>query len=348
MLNALDIAQQLHGRLFGDGNITVDSICPVSASRPDALAIVLSKHDLKFIDHCQAAIVVGPAAIGNIKAPVKIVIDALDVTLLNHLLRYYKAEKYHLLDQENVSTIPGVFIGKHARIGKGCHFMPGVRIHNGAVIGDNVAIHANTVIKEGTVVGNNVTIDSNNSIGNFSFEYMLNSSGEYERLESIGRVIIEDNVDIGCNNTIDRGTLGDTVIGRGSKIDNLCQIGHDCRIGQHCLIISQSGVAGHTILGNRVTVHGQSAIAGHLHIGDGTVIQGKSGVSRSCPPRSKLFGYPARDSHQYMKSLATLNALSKGKAPMIPTRNVKSLKPGREAHGEASWFGKIRQKLPFK
>ena len=347
MLNALDIAQRLHGRLFGDGSITVDAVCPVLGSRPDALAIVLSKHDLEFIDHCQAPIVVGPEAIGKIKAPAKVVIDALDVTLLNRLLRYYKAEKYHLLDQENVSTIPGVFIARHARIGKGCHFMPGVRIHNGAVIGDNVAIHANTVIKEGTVIGNNVTIDSNSSIGNFSFEYMLNSAGDYERLESIGRVIIEDDVDIGCNNTIDRGTLGDTVIGRGSKIDNLCQIGHDCHIGQHCLIISQSGVSGHTTLGNRVTVHGQSGIAGHLDVGDGTVIQAKSGVSRSCPARSKLFGYPARDSRQYMKSLATLNALSKGKASMIPA-HLQSLKPECEVYGKESWFRKIRQKLHSK
>lgn len=135
--------------------------------------------------------------------------------------------------------------------------MPGVRIMNGVTIGNNVAIHANTVIKEGTVIGNNVTIDSNNSIGNYSFEYMSGKDGSYQRVESIGRVIIEDDVEIGCNNTIDRGTFGDTVIGKGSKIDNQVQIGHDCRIGKHCLIISQCGFAGHTVLGDHVVVHGQ-------------------------------------------------------------------------------------------
>ena len=338
MLKASDIAILLNGRLVGDQQATANVICPVSTSHAEALAIVLSAHDMKNLSACKASIIIGPKAIANIEARVeakaKIIIDRLDVTTLNTLLRYYKAEKYHLMEQENVSTVPGVYISKYATIGKDCHFMPGVRILNGVVIGDNVAIHSNTIVKEGTIIGNNVTIDSNNSIGNFSFEYMLNQIGEYERLESVGRVIIEDNVEIGSNNTIDRGTLGDTIIGRGTKIDNLVQIGHDCRIGPHCLIVSQSGIAGHTILGSRVTVHGQSAIAGHLHIGDGTVIQGKSGVSRSCPAGSRLFGYPARDSKAYMKSLAALNGLSRS-SKNKPIKNTE--------HQKISWLDKLRQ-----
>lgn len=331
MLKASDIKILLNGRLVGDQQATANVICPVSASHADALTIILSAQDLKNLSTCKAGIIVGPKAIADIEAKAKIIIDRLDVITLNTLLRYYKAEKYRLKEQENISTMLGVYISRHATIGKDCHFMPGVRILNGAIIGNNVAIHSNTIIKEGTIIGDNVTIDSNNSIGNFSFEYMLNQAGEYERLESVGRVIIKDDVEIGSNNTIDRGTLGDTIIGRGTKIDNLVQIGHDCHIGRHCLIVSQSGIAGHTTLGNRVIVHGQCAIAGHLHIGDGSVIQGKSGVSRSCPPGSRLFGYPARDSKAYMKSLATLHGLSKGKP-------IKKSEPRA-----IRWLDKLRQ-----
>ncbi|MET4696192.1 UDP-3-O-(3-hydroxymyristoyl)glucosamine N-acyltransferase [Endozoicomonas lisbonensis] len=310
MFKACEIASFLHGQLHGDKDTGFDTIQSVADSVAGNLTIVLSKPDLKYVSDCQADIIVGPQDILSSKARSKVIVDQLDVSLINQLLRAYKIEKYQLNDQGNISKFPNVYIGKHTRIGRGCHFMPGVKIMNGVEIGDNVAIHANTVIKEGTIIGNNVTIDSNNSIGNFSFEYMLGEQQQYERIESVGRVIIEDHVEIGSNNTIDRGTLGDTVIGRGTKIDNLVQIGHDCRVGQHCLMISQSGIAGHSRLGNRVVVHGQVAIAGHLTIGDNSVIQGKSGVSRSCPPGSKLFGYPARDSREYMKSLATLHSLS--------------------------------------
>ena len=310
MFEACEIASFLKGRLVGEKETGFTAIRSVTDSLPGHLAIVLSKQDLKKVNECQADIIIGPEDILSSKARSKVIVDQLNTGLINQLLRAYKVEKYQLHDQGNISEFPDVYIGKHTRIGKGCHFMPGVKIMNGVEIGDNVAIHANTVIKEGTVIGNNVTIDSNNSIGNYSFEYMLDANQAYERLESIGRVIIEDNVEIGANNTIDRGTLGNTVIGYGTKIDNLVQIGHDCQIGKHCLMISQSGIAGHSRLGNRVIVHGQVAIAGHLSIGDNSVIQGKSGVSRSCGPNSKLFGYPARDSREYMKSLATLHALS--------------------------------------
>ena len=328
MFKASEVARILNGRLEGNADIIVKGVCSVSHSRPEAMAIVLSENDLKYTRECQAKIVVGPPTMATTEAQARVIVDRLDVQAINHLLRYYKVEKYHLADQGNVSTIPDVYIGKHAQIGEGCHFMPGVKIMNGAIIGNNVAINANTVIKEGTIIGDNVTIDTNNSIGNFSFEYMRGPDGGYERVESVGRVIIQDNVEIGCNNCIDRGTLGDTVIGHGTKIDNLIQIGHDCQIGNHCLIISQTGIAGHTRLGNGVVLHGQSGIAGYVDIGDNSVVQAQSGVSRSCPPGSRLFGYPAREAREYLKSLATLKALSQKK-----TKPEKKIEKTRQLFG---------------
>ncbi|SBS60570.1 UDP-3-O-(3-hydroxymyristoyl)glucosamine N-acyltransferase [Vibrio atlanticus] len=324
MIKVSDVAQIVGGKIEGDNTVEISKIRPVSSGEEGGLAIVFAKADLKGLSETLADVIVGPEAILQTKAKTKIVIEKLEAEKLNQLMRHYKVQKYQLFDQGNTSDTPDVYIGKHCQIGEGCHFMPGVKIMNGVTIGNNVAIHANTVIKEGTVIGNNVTIDSNNSIGNYSFEYMTGQNTRYERVESVGRVIIGDDVEIGCNNTIDRGTLGDTTIGRGTKIDNLVQIGHDCKIGQHCLLVSQAGFAGHTTLEDHVIVHGQVGTAGHLTIGKNSVIKAKSGVSHSFPANSDLFGYPAKDARSYYKNLAVLNKLTHQKNSN-PRPNSKSL-----------------------
>lgn len=311
MIKVSEIAQIFAGTIEGNTSLEVSHIRPIQSDEQGGLAVVFSKSDIKHISETLADVVVGPKEILRSNAKTKILVEKLDVDKFNQLLRYYKVNKYQLFDQGNTSDTPDVYIGKHCTIGKNCHFMPGVKIMNGVTIGENVVIHANTVIKEGTVIGNNVTIDANNSIGNFSFEYMTGKRERYERVESVGRVIIEDNVEIGCNNTIDRGTLGDTIIARGTKIDNLIQIGHDCHIGRDCLIVSQVGLAGHTILEDGVILHGQVGTAGHIIIGKNSVVKAKSGVSHSCSANSDLFGYPAKDAREYYKNLAMLNKLTK-------------------------------------
>ncbi|HFQ4957048.1 TPA: UDP-3-O-(3-hydroxymyristoyl)glucosamine N-acyltransferase [Vibrio vulnificus] len=333
MLTVLEIAQCLSGRIEGDRSIIVDTIRPIQSQQTGGLAVVFARSDLKWVSKSQADVLVGPEAILQSSAKAHVVIEQLEVDKLNQLLRYYKVHKYQLFDQENTSTIEGVYIGKHCHIGQGCHFMPGVRIMNGVTIGNNVAIHANTVIKEGTVIGNNVTIDSNNSIGNYSFEYMSGKGRQYQRVESVGRVVIEDDVEIGCNNTIDRGTLGDTVIGQGSKIDNQVQIGHDCRLGKQCLIVSQCGFAGHTVMGDHVVVHGQVGTAGHITIGSHSVIKAKSGVSHSFPAGSDLFGYPAKESKAYYRNLAVLNKI---------TQQYEHMKASRPE--QKRWFARLFDK----
>jgi UDP-3-O-[3-hydroxymyristoyl] glucosamine N-acyltransferase len=310
MINVSEIAHIVGGKIEGDEHAEITHIRPIHSDMIGGLAIVFAKKDLKLISETLADVIIGPEAIRASSAKTKIIISALDVDKINQLLRYYKVEKYQLSDQGNTSKSLDVYVGKQCHIGNGCHFMPGVKIMNGVTIGNNVVIHANTVIKEGTVIGNNVTIDSNNSIGNYSFEYMAGKQHRYERVESVGRVVIKDNVEIGCNNTIDRGTFGDTVIGKGTKIDNLVQIGHDCIIGKDCLLVSQTGFAGHTILGDNVIVHGQAGTAGNLTIGSNSVIKAKSGISHSFPANSDLFGYPAKDARSYYKNLAVLNKLT--------------------------------------
>lgn len=279
MFSALDIKTLMQGTLYGDPSLRVDTIRPIHSPLVGGLSIVMTPGDLLHIPTTGADIIIGPEEIISSNAKAKIVVDYLNVNNLNKVLRYFKVHKYRLFEQENTSTIPDVYIGKHCQIGMNCHFMPGVKIMNCVTIGDNVAIHANTVIKEGTIIGNDV--------------------------------IIGDDVEIGCNNTIDRGTLGDTIIGQGTRIDNQVQIGLDCIIGNKCLIVSQCGFSGHVVLGDHVITHGQVGIAGHISIGSYSVIKAKSGVSHSCPEKSDLFGYPAKNTREYNKNLAVLNKLTK-------------------------------------
>jgi UDP-3-O-[3-hydroxymyristoyl] glucosamine N-acyltransferase len=132
------------------------------------------------------------------------------------------------------------------------------------------------------------------------------------KIPQLGRVIIQDGAEIGANSTIDRGALGDTVIGEGTKIDNLVQIGHNCRIGRYCLIAAQSGLSGSTVLEDGVLMGGGSGTGGHLTIGAGSVVYGRAGVSKSWPAGSKLFGAPARDIKEYWREAAMLRRMSKG------------------------------------
>ena len=311
MITIAEVATLVGGRVEGHYDGEISSIRPVDSDINGGLAIVFAKSDLKHLAKTTADVIIGPDDVLQSRVPCKIVINQLTAPIINQVLRRYKIARYQLDDQGNTSDKSDIYIGKYCKIGQGCYFMPGVRIMNHVTIGDNVAIHSNTVIKEGTVIGDNVTIDSNNSIGNFSFEYMADGNNHYQRVESVGRVVIADDVEIGCNNTIDRGTIGNTVIGEGTKIDNLVQIGHDSQIGKHCLIVSQCGFAGHTRLGDHVIVHGQVGTAGHITIGSHSVIKAKSGVSHSFPERSDIFGYPAKESREYYKNLAVLNLLTR-------------------------------------
>ncbi|MGF1739966.1 UDP-3-O-(3-hydroxymyristoyl)glucosamine N-acyltransferase [Vibrio profundum] len=340
MIKVAEIADVIGGIVIGNKELHVENIVELDNPSSGGLAIVRQPSDLKKVSASLADVIVGPQSIcKDIKATV-IAIEQLNAQLINHFLTWYKVNKYRLDDQDNTSDIDDVYIGKYTSIGTGCHFKSGVKIMNGVTIGNNVAIHANTVIKEGTVIGDNVTIDSNCSIGNYSFEYLTNEHGEYIRLESIGRVIIEDNVEIGCNNAIDRGTIGNTIIGAGSKLDNLIQIGHDVKIGRHCLLVSQVGVAGWTEIGDNVIIHGQVGITGGVKIGHNTRIKAQAGVTRSCAPNSHLSGYPARDTTEYLRTLASLNSLIKRENQPKQKNNHS----GRSA-GKTSWFNKV---LNFK
>ncbi len=201
-------------------------------------------------------------------------------------------------------------ISDSAIIGKSTVIQPNVFVGNNVVIGDNCIIHPNVIIYDNCVIGNNVTIHAGTILGADAFYYKNRETG-FDKLISCGRVVIEDNVDIGAACTIDKGVTGDTTIGEGSKLDNQIQVGHDTIIGKKCLIASQTGIAGCCIIEDEVTIWGQVGTNSGITIGAKSVIHGQTGVTKSVEGGKSYFGTPITEFRQKLKELATLRRLSK-------------------------------------
>lgn len=209
-----------------------------------------------------------------------------------------------------------VTIGSNVVIGNGVEIGRGTIIGANTVIGPGVTIGRNSIIAANCTVdcahlGNDVVLHSGVRIGTEGFGW-LDHGQTNRKIPQLGRVIIQDRVEIGANSTVDRGALGDTVIGDGTKIDNQVQIGHNCRIGRNCLIAAQSGLSGSTIVEDSVLMGGGVGTSGHLRIGAGTTIFGRAAVTKDWPAGSKLGGAPAQELTDFWRELATLRKLAKG------------------------------------
>ena len=206
---------------------------------------------------------------------------------------------------------PVKMVSDTAIIGEGTVIMPGTFIGNHVTIGSNTVIHPNVSVYDHSVIGNNVIIHSGTSIGADAFYYNIKKTRDVwaKKMESCGCVVIEDDVEIGANCCIDKGVTHNTVIGRGTKMDNLIQIGHDVIIGKNCIIASQVGIAGATIVGDGVTLWGQVGVNKTIHIGDGAVVLGQSGVTASLAAGKTYMGYPAEDASIKRRELVWLKRI---------------------------------------
>ncbi|WP_298901853.1 UDP-3-O-(3-hydroxymyristoyl)glucosamine N-acyltransferase [uncultured Psychroserpens sp.] len=201
-----------------------------------------------------------------------------------------------------------VSISESAIIGENTVIQPNCFIGNNVTIGNNCTIHSNVSIYDDTVIGNNVTIHAGAILGASAFYYKNRPEG-FDQLKSGGRVVIEDNVDIGALCTIDKGVTADTTIGEGSKLDNQIQVGHDTVIGKKCLIASQVGIAGCVIIEDEVTIWGQVGITSGITIGKKAVISAKAGVSKSLEGHKSYFGVPADDFRSKYKEIAAIRKI---------------------------------------
>ncbi len=211
---------------------------------------------------------------------------------------------------ENVYIAANAYIGKNAQIGDNAKIYPNVYIDDKVVIGKNTTIHANSSIYHHCQIGDNCTIHSGTVIGADGFGFAPQEDGQYKKIPQIGKVILEDDVEIGANTTIDRATMGATFINKGVKIDNLVQIAHNVEIGKHTVIAAQSGIAGSTKIGEYCMIGGQVGISGHLTIADKVKIAAQTGILKSVKQEGQtIMGSPSMDIRQFFKSHSVFTRL---------------------------------------
>jgi len=211
--------------------------------------------------------------------------------------------------EDGVVLEPGVTVGPEVKIGQGTVICAGARIGYRVCIGRNCYIGPNVNLTN-TLIGDRVTLHSGVSLGQDGFGFAMGPGGHL-KVPQIGRVIIQDNVEIGANSTVDRGALRDTIIGEGTKIDNLVQIGHNVIVGRHCVIVSQTGIAGSVEMGDGVVLGGQVGISGHVKIGSGAQLAATSSVIKDVPPGAKWGGTPAKPLSVYFREIALVQKLTK-------------------------------------
>lgn len=213
---------------------------------------------------------------------------------------HYISESAQIGENEYIGAF--AYIGENVKIGNNVKIYPHVYVGDGVTIGDNSVINSGVKIYHECKIGKNCIIHAGSIIGSDGFGFKPNEKGEFTKVPQIGNVLIEDFVEIGACCTIDRGTMGSTIIRKGTKLDNQIQLAHNVEIGSHNVIAAQSGVAGSTKIGSHNMIGGQVGIVGHIKIGNQNQIQAQSGVNRTVKDGEKLYGSPAIDAHQFRKS----------------------------------------------
>jgi UDP-3-O-[3-hydroxymyristoyl] glucosamine N-acyltransferase len=279
------LAERIGAEVVGDGSATVSSVNTLEDARPGQLSFLSNPKYEKHLETTQASgVIVG-----------------LNVT--SNRLNLLRAKDPYLAHQKAVIALhgtrqhphggvhPNAFVDSSATIGEGGVIYPGVYVGPNVKIGRDCVLYPNVVIYESCLIGDRVTLHAGAVIGADGFGYAT-SSGIHHKIPQIGNVIIEDDVEIGANSTVDRAALGSTVVGKGTKIDNLATLAHNVQTGPHCLIVAQAGVAGSTILGHHVVLGGQVGVAGHLDIGDGVMAGAQCGITNSVEAGQIVLGSP--------------------------------------------------------
>ncbi len=300
---AADLARELGGEVIGDPAVALTGFASAERAAPGDLTF--AEKDAYFA----AADASGASAIlasGTMASSTKVVIRVPNprVAAALALALFYPPEAaaagVHPSAQVSTTAVvdpsaeigPGCVVGPGARIGARSVLVGGNHVGRDCVLGDDVRLHPNVVLYPGTRIGHRVAIHAGTVIGSDGYGYVF-SGGRHLKMPQVGYVEIGDDVEIGANSAVDRGALGPTIIGAGTKIDNLVHVAHNVRIGRHCLIMGQVGFAGSTELGDYGVIASQSGIGGHLKLGRQVTVGGKSGVMRDVPDRETVLGFPA-------------------------------------------------------
>lgn len=310
-----EIAERIGCELRGDGSIDIHALAPIEEAEPGTLTFVANPRYRPYLQTTRASAVIVAADEGDVPLPSLRAADP------------YRAfadalELFYTPPPLPVGIHPTAVIPSSARIGRNASIGPYCVLGDDVVVGDEVRLdahvvvypqarlgdafraYAHVVVRERVVVGNRVTLHSGCVIGSDGFGYVLGADGTARKIVQAGTVVIEDDVEIGANTTVDRAAVGATVIRRGAKLDNLVMIAHGCSIGEGSALAAQVGLSGSTRVGRFVRIGGQAGAAGHLTIGDGAQIAAQSGVPNDVPAGATVGGYPAVDIHLWRRMSA--------------------------------------------
>ena len=323
--SATQIALIIDGKIEGDASVAVSSFGKIEEALHGELTFLANPKYEEYLYVTEASII-----IINENQELKQAVSATLIRVADAYTAFATLlDKYQQIQTQQLTGIQqpvyidatskigeNVFIGafsyidKYAIIGNGAKIFPNSYIGAKVIIGENSIIHPGVKIYHGCTVGKNVIIHAGTVIGGDGFGFAPQADGSFKKVPQIGNVIIEDDVEIGANTTIDRGTLGSTLIKAGAKLDNLLQIAHNVEVGNNAVIAAQAGISGSTKIGNNVMIGGQVGIVGHLNIADGTKINAQSGVSKSIKtPNTAVTGSPAFDYTASLRSQALARKL---------------------------------------
>jgi UDP-3-O-[3-hydroxymyristoyl] glucosamine N-acyltransferase len=318
MATLSELAELVEGEVLGDGLIEINGVAGLDDLRDGVITLGATENTIATALNSPAAAVIVPNNITELAKPAIRVANPRFA--FAKILSCFAPQETCMPGTDSTAVVgqnfkgPGCQVGPLVSIGNDVTIGSGTIIHPGAVIGDRVTIgedsviHENVVIREECRIGNRVRIHAGTVIGADGFGYVT-MAGKHYKVPQLGIVAIEDDVEIGSNTTIDRATTGITLIKQGTKIDNLVQIAHNCKIGANNMICGQAGMAGSTILGDRVTLAGKAGIVGHLKIGADSVVAGLTKVTGDLPPNSFVCGDPARPLKKQLRIEASLSRL---------------------------------------
>lgn len=320
-LTLSEISDYVDGQVIGDKKLLIEGVSEIQYSKVNTITFFSNPKYKKYLEKTKSsAILVKSAEFLGSRSGIVVENPQLAMAKTLELFFPKRITKKNIHPSAIIS--PKSIIGDNVSIGPRVILMSGSVIKDGSDIGANTfigknvlvgfnsVIHPNVSVYEGTLIGDNTIIHSGTVLGCDGFGYVSNNNSNY-KIPQTGQVEIKNNVEIGSNCSIDRGTIGNTIIGEGSKLDNLIQIAHNVKIGKNCLIASQVGISGSTFIGDSCTFAGQVGVAGHLKVGSGSTFAAKSGVTKSLEGGKIYAGFPARDIREHNKKQAILNKIGK-------------------------------------
>jgi UDP-3-O-[3-hydroxymyristoyl] glucosamine N-acyltransferase len=313
------IAECLHGEVQGDGTVELTGFAAAEHAGAGDLTFAETNTFLAAAEETEAAAILMS---GEFPSTAKVLIRVPDAraAVAQVLPLFFPPAHYTsvvhpsatVADSAQIDSTahigPHCVVGDRVRLGARSVLVGGNHIDHDCQIGDDVTMHPNVVVYAQSSIGDRVTIHAGTVIGSDGYSYVFDG-GRHRKMLHVGQVIIHDDVEIGANSAIDRGALGATIIGEGTKIDNLVHIAHNVVIGRHCLVMGQVGFAGSTQLGDYCVIASQSGIAGHLKLGNQCTVGAKSGVMRDVPDRGTVFGYPAGPDKQVKRHMVAVTQL---------------------------------------